>query len=136
MVLNEGSYLKKLEGNDPEKKEGAKELKYMAKTAIPFAYTITDAAEMLGQHTSESVLKWIHNMTQSTVVPQLVTQVAKATDKPGTFPSNLGQKPTYRKPKDTAEAIKLGIPGLRQTVPPYAPKKPSHQSHGMTPIRR
>jgi hypothetical protein len=40
MVLNEGSYLKKLQGTDPEKKEGAKELAYMAKTDIPFMYSV------------------------------------------------------------------------------------------------
>jgi len=83
MVLNEGSYLKKLQGTDPEKKEGAKELAYMAKTDIPFMYSVTDVSKALDAHQSNAFLGWINNMVQSTVVPQVSTQVAKTLDLPG-----------------------------------------------------
>ena len=125
MVLNEGSYLKKLQGTDHEKKEGAKELAYMAKTDIPFMYTFTDITKAIDAHQSNAFLGWINNMVQSTVVPQLLTQTAKATDKPGSFPSNLSQRPNYRVAANPVEAVKLGVPGFRQTVPVKEPKKKS-----------
>ncbi len=130
MILNEGSYLKKLEQGGEQAKEGKKELAYMAKTDIPFMYTIKDIGDALDTHNSSALLRWINNMTQSTVVPQILTQTAKQMDKPGTFPSNFGERPTYRPAANPVEAIMAGIPGLRQTVPEKVgkpvkpPKKP------------
>jgi hypothetical protein len=123
MILNEGSHLKQLAQGGQQAKEGKNELAYMAKTDIPFMYTIKDIGDALDTHNSHALLGWINNMTQSTVVPQISTQVAKQMDKPGTFPSNLGEKPTYRPAANPIEAVKLGIPGLRQTVPVKPPKK-------------
>jgi hypothetical protein len=129
MVLNEGSHLKKLQGTDPEKKEGAKELAYMAKTDIPFMYSITDISKALDAHQSNAFLGWINNMVQSTVVPQVSTQIAKTLDKPGSFPSNLSQRPNYRVANNPVEAVKLGVPGLRQTVPVKQKKEKVLQRH-------
>lgn len=117
MVLNEGSYLKKLQGTDTENKEGKQQLAHMAKTDIPFMYTITDITKAIDSHQSNAFLGWINNMVQSTVVPQLATQVAKAADKPGSFPSNLSERTNYRVARNPVEAVKLGVPGLRKTVP-------------------
>ncbi len=117
MILNEGSYLKGIESGGEQAKQSKKELAYMAKTDIPFMYTIKDIGDALDTHNSHALLGWVNNMTQSTVVPQILTQTAKQMDKPGTFPSNIGEKPTFRKPSNPIEAVKAGIPGLRQTVP-------------------
>jgi len=120
MVMNEGSYLWDLQhGTKAEVKDATSELKYMAKSGIPFMYTVSDAVDALNAHDSTALLKWVNNMTQSTVVPQLSTQIAKNMDKPGTFPASMANRPTYRVARNPVEAVKLGIPGLRTTVPAH-----------------
>jgi hypothetical protein len=117
MILNEGSHLKQLQQGGKEAQEGGKELRYMAKTDIPFMYTVTDIGDAINAHDSRPILHWINNMTKSTVVPQAVSQTANYMDKPGTFPSNIAERPTFRIPRNPIEAVKSGIPGLRQQVP-------------------
>ncbi len=130
MILNEGSYLKKLEQGGEQSKEGKKELAYMAKTDIPFMYTIKDIGDALDTHNSHALLNWINNMTQSTVVPQILTQTAKQMDKPGSFPSNIGERPKFRPASNPIEAVKAGIPGLRQSVPEAKPKNGASRLRG------
>ena len=132
MVMNEGSYLWDLQhGTKTEVKDATSELKYMAKSGIPFMYTVSDAVDALNAHDSTALLKWINNMTQSTVVPQLSTQIAKNMDKPGTFPASMANRPTYRVARNPVEAIKLGIPGLRTTVPAHNLRTTSEKVPGM-----
>jgi hypothetical protein len=124
MAIREGGYLKRMGSpNEDIQKQGTKDFKFFAKESIPFMYSLTDITDALDTHDSGALLKWIHNMTTSTVDPQLLQQIAKAKDKPGSFPSNYTERPTYRKPESMLDAIKVGIPGLREQVNAPIPQR-------------
>lgn len=82
---------------------------------VPFVPAVTGIIEAMdSKHGFE---KYIMNMIGSTTTPALVTHVAKTIDTPGTFPSNILQPATPRKPTTPLEAVEATIPGLRERVP-------------------
>lgn len=118
IAVKEGSAIRELtQGNA---KEGYHELAYLAKTSIPFAYTITDMSKMLDPNNPNGFRDYIYSMAASTVVPQGVAWTAKELDKP--IPFNPLQESARRSPQTLPEAIEQNVPGLRQQVPPYSPR--------------
>lgn len=75
---------------------------------IPFVRETTDFDKALNPYERGG---WIGNQVKSTVVPQAVSQAAEYFDK------DAAGNPVKRKPGTVGEAIKSGIPGLRETVP-------------------
>lgn len=84
---------------------------------VPAATNVIDAMDSKGGFT-----KYINNMITSTTTPAIFSHVAKVIDTPGTFPKNMFNEATKRKPTTPVEALKMGIPGLRQTVPEKSEK--------------
>ncbi len=66
-------------------------------------------------------------MIMSTTTPALFSHFAKIIDTPGTLPGNILEEPVKRKPTNPIEAFKMGIPGLRQTVPEAKKKESATQ---------
>lgn len=92
---------------------------------LPFVPAITGISDAIGsQHGFE---KYINGMIQSTIVPAIVSHAAKVVDTPGSFPSNILDEPTKRTPTNLLEAVKMGIPVLRGTVPEKSDKKNSER---------
>jgi hypothetical protein len=88
---------------------------------VPFVPAVTGITDALSSpHGFE---KYVNGMIQSTTVPALSSHIAKILDTPGSLPSNLLQEPVKRKPTTPLEAVKMGIPGLRQTVPEKSKSK-------------
>lgn len=75
---------------------------------VPFLNEYVDAVSSLknGESMSTAMGKWL----ASRVEPQIMQELARATDKEET-------ETARRKPKGFTEAMKMGVPGLRQTIP-------------------
>jgi hypothetical protein len=123
MLLNIGATVKRVQDERIKKSEAAtKGLSQGILAAggglaheIPFVPAATGITDALGSpHGFE---KYVNGMIQSTTVPALSSHIAKILDTPGSLPSNILQEPVKRKPTNPLEAVKMGIPGLRQTVP-------------------
>lgn len=101
---------------------------------LPFVPAMTGAADAIGtQHGFE---KYISGLISSSTTPGVVSHAARVIDTPGTFPKNILDEPTARKPTSVGENLKMGIPGLRQTVPEKATAKPPKGGHrGYVPHR-
>ncbi len=84
---------------------------------VPAVTGIVDAMDSKG-----GFQKYVNGMITSTTTPALLSHIAKIADTPGTFPANALQEATRRKPTTPVEALKMGIPGLRQTVPEPKPR--------------
>lgn len=112
IAVKEGSLLRQLQGGD---RQAPRELAYLGKTSIPFAYTLTDLSKVLDPNNPHGFRDYVYGMTASTAVPQAVSWVAKETDKPTPF--NPFKQGPYRKPETLPQAIEQDIPGLRQNVP-------------------
>lgn len=94
---------------------------------LPFVPAMTGAADAIGtQHGFE---KYISGLISSSTTPGVVSHAARVIDTPGTFPKNILDEPTARKPTSVGENLKMGIPGLRQTVPEKATAKPPNGGH-------
>jgi hypothetical protein len=82
---------------------------------VPFVPAVTGIADAMDS--KGGFQKYINGMITSTSTPALLSHIAKLADTPGTFPQNALQEATKRKPTTALEALKMGIPGLRQQVP-------------------
>ncbi len=87
---------------------------------VPFVPAVTGIADALDS--KGGFQKYINGMITSTTTPALLSHIAKIADTPGTFPQNALEEATKRKPTTPIEALKMGIPGLRQTVTERKPK--------------
>jgi hypothetical protein len=128
MLLNIGATVKRVQDERVKKSApGTKGLAEGVRAAgaglaheIPFVPAVTGITDALGS--PNGFEKYVNGMIQSTTVPALSSHIAKILDTPGSLPSNLLQEPVKRRPTNPIEAIKMGIPGLRQTVPERSEK--------------
>lgn len=88
---------------------------------LPLIPVVANAAEAWGS--DQALSKYINGMITSTVVPGLSSHIAKVIDTPGSFPRNAFDKANPRQPKTALDAVKVGIPGLRQQVPRPKPHR-------------
>lgn len=129
MLLNIGATVKRVQDERINKSEPTKKGLGQGVLAagsglaheIPFVPAATGITEAIGS--KDGFQRYINSMIQSTTVPALSSHIAKILDTPGSLPSNLLQEPVKRKPTNPVEAVKMGVPGLRQTVPEREEKK-------------
>lgn len=82
---------------------------------LPFIPAVTGIVD--ATHDGGGFERWINGIVSSTTTPALLSHLAKVADTSGTFPQNILQPTVKRKPQTTFQAVKMGIPGLRQQVP-------------------
>lgn len=85
---------------------------------IPAATSLTTALE-----SEEGLTKYIHEMITSSTTPGILQHAAKLKDTPGSFPANLLKPSTRRIPSTNLDAMKIGVPGLREQVPKSKPHR-------------
>lgn len=83
---------------------------------LPAIPAISDLASAL--ESEHGLSKYINELATSTSTPALLQHVAKLRDTPGKFPQNILTPANKRKPTNVKEAVEMGIPGLREKVPP------------------
>lgn len=88
---------------------------------LPFMPAITGISDAAG--TENGFSRYIQNLITSSTSPGIVSHIARVVDTPGTFPQNFFEEPNKRKPAGVTDALKMGVPGLRQTVPEKTPKE-------------
>lgn len=126
MLINIGATIRRTEeeratgGDKKGKLVGAFEAGKGFAKEIPFVPVITNAAEALDSE--RGVERWLQGMISSTAEPAILPQIARAKDTPGTYPKNIFQPARSRQPSPgigpgIKDALKLGIPGLREQVP-------------------
>ncbi len=71
---------------------------------VPFVNELTKVTDSL--ENGDSLSGWAGRFVASRVEPQVIQEIAKTSD-----------KDVKRKPRGFTDALKMGIPGLRQTVP-------------------
>ena len=132
MLLNIGATVKRVQNEQVRKTESTKKgLGEGVRAAgaglaheIPFVPAATGIIDAIGsKHGFE---KYINGMVQGTTTPALSSHIARILDTPGSLPSNILEEPVKRKPTNPVEAVKMGIPGLRQTVPERKEKSKSN----------
>lgn len=80
--------------------------------AVPAISGVATALE-----SEDGFMRYIHEMITSTTTPGISQHVAKLKDTPGSFPSNILKPATRRSPQTNLDAVKMGVPGLREQVP-------------------
>lgn len=82
---------------------------------LPFVPAVSGLSSALA--TEEGWNKYLNDLVTSSTTPAILQHVAKVRDTPGTFPKNAFQPSNRRSPQSIKQAVEVGIPGIRETVP-------------------